>query len=232
MEGEYLRIEIESDELHRKIGVGIPKGALMLIEGEDGSGKSIVCQRLLYGFLKNGHTVTYICSEMTMKDFISQMKSIEYRIHEFITTKKLLYIPMFPRVGKVVPREDFLYRLMNAEKLFENEAIIIDTLNSLIKENFSKRDIFEFISFVKKIINSGRTIIITANPSLVDQKVLDLLRAICDIHFKLEIKSIGGDLKRFINIYRFKGSSIQITGGIGFRVEPKIGFVIEIAAVA
>jgi len=101
MVGEYLRIEIESDELHRKIGVGIPKGALMLIEGEDGSGKSIVCQRLLYGFLKNGHTVTYICSEMTMKDFISQMKSIEYRIHEFITTKSFCISRCFRELAEL-----------------------------------------------------------------------------------------------------------------------------------
>ena len=229
---EYLRIEIESDELHRKIGAGIPKGALMLIEGEEGSGKSIVCQRLAYGFLRNGHSVTYISSELTMKDFIAQMKSIEYRIHEFVTSKKLLFIPMFPRMGKVVPRKDFLYRLMRAKKLFEKEAIIIDTFNSLIKENFSKDDMFKTISFLKKVINSGRTIIITANPSMIDKNIIDLLRSISDIHFKLEIKSIGGDLKRFINIYRFRGSSIQISGGIGFRVEPKIGFVIEISAVA
>ncbi len=229
---KYLDIALSSDELHRKIGAGIPMGSLMLVEGEDGGGKSIICQRLLYGFLKNGHSATYICSEMTTKDFVKQMKSLEYDVSHHLVKRKLLYIPMFPRVGRVVPREDFLDRLMQARQLFQTEAVILDTLNSLITEKFSKQDIFRFLSFLKKVANLDKTVIITVNPHMIDKSFLDVLRAVVDIHFKIDIKQAAGNIKRSLNVYRFRGSSIMVSPTIGFRVEPRIGFVIEISAVA
>lgn len=231
-DGKYLNITLETDELHRRIGAGIPKQSLVLIEGEDGAGKSIVSQRMLYGFLMNGHSVTYVSSELTTKDFLGQMNSIRYRVGSYMHQKKLLFIPMFPRVGRVVPREDFLNRLMNARELFSNDAIVIDTLNSLILEKFSKEDIFSLISFMKKITNMDKLVIITINPALFDPNALNILRSVSDVHFKLTLKQIEGDMKRSITVYRFRGSTRQISQAIGFRVEPKIGFVMEISAIA
>lgn len=229
---KYLEITLETDELHRRIGSKIPAGSLLLIEGEDGAGKSIVSQRLIYGFLVNGHSVTYVSSELTTKDFINQMRSINYRVGTYLHVKKLLFIPMFPTTGRVVPREDFLDRLMRARRLFENEVIVIDTLNSLIVEKFSKGDIFALISFLKKIINMDKLVVITVDPTMFDANVLRILRSVCDIHFKLNLKVIEGSIKRSITINRFRGGVKQVSQAIGFRVEPRIGFVMEISAIA
>lgn len=230
--GKYLDITLSSDELHRRIGSKLPAGSLILIEGGDGAGKSIVSQRLLYGFLVNGHSATYISSELTTKDFLNQMHSIRYSVGNYIRQKKLLFIPMFPTVGRVVPREDFLDRLMRARDLFKNDVIIIDTLNSLIVERFSKRDLFALISFLKKITNMDKLVIITVNPTLFDSNALNILRSVCDIHFKLNLKLIEGNLKRSITVNRFRGGTKQVSQAIGFRVEPRIGFVMEISAIA
>lgn len=229
---KYLEITLETDELHRRIGSKVPAGSLLLIEGEDSAGKSIVSQRLLYGFLVNGHSVTYVSSELTTKDFVNQMRSLSYSVGAYLRMKKLLFIPMFPTMAKVVPREDFLERLMNARQLFENDAIIIDTLNSLIVERFSKEDIFSLISFLKKIISMDKLVIITVDPTLFDSNVLKILRAVCDIHFKLNLKLIEGNIKRSITVNRFRGGVKQVSQAIGFRVEPRIGFVMEISAIA
>jgi flagellar protein FlaH len=230
--GKYLNIALRTDELHRRLGTGIPKESLVLIEGEDGAGKSIVCQRLLYGFLTNGHSVTYVSSELTTKDFLNQMNSIRYGVGPYMRQKKLLFIPMFPQVGRVVPRTDFLDRLMAAKELFSNEAIFIDTLNSLILEKFTKVDLFNLISFLKKITNMDKSVFITVDPSLFDPNALNILRSVSDVHFKLNLKQIEGDMKRSITVNRFRGSTRQISQAIGFRVEPKIGFVMEISAIA
>jgi flagellar protein FlaH len=232
MDRKYLEITLETDELHRRIGSKIPAGSLLLIEGEDGAGKSIVSQRLLYGFLVNGHSVTYVSSELTTKDFINQMRSINYGVGPYLHSKKLLFIPMFPTTGRVIPREDFLDRLMRASHLFQNEAIVIDTLNSLIVDKFSKKDIFALISFLKKIINMDKLVIITIDPTLFDSNVLKILSSVCDIHFKLNLKLVEGAIKRSITINRFRGGMKQVSQAIGFRVEPRIGFVMEISAIA
>lgn len=229
---KYLEITLDTDELHRRVGSKIPAGSLLLIEGEDGAGKSIISQRLLYGFLVNGHTVTYISSELTTKDFLNQMRSINYNVSKYLQTKRLLFIPLFPTIGRVVPREDFLERLMNAKHLFENEAIIIDTLNSLIVERFSKKDIFALVSFIKKIISMDKLVVITVDPTLFDANALNILRSVSDIHFKLNLKLIEGNIKRSITVTRFRGGVKQVSQAIGFRVEPRIGFVMEISAIA
>jgi archaellum biogenesis ATPase FlaH len=39
-------------------------------------------------------------------------------------------------------------------------------------------------------------------------------------------------MKRSITVNRFRGSTRQISQAIGFRVEPRIGFVMEISAIA
>ncbi len=229
---KYLGITLQTDELHRRIGSKIPAGSLLLVEGEDSAGKSIVSQRLLFGFLVNGHSATYVSSELTTKDFINQMRSLSYGVGEYLRMKKLLFIPMFPTMGRVVPREDFLVRLMNARQLYENDAIIIDTLNSLIVEKLTKKDIFALISFLKKIISMDKLVIITVDPTLFDPNALKILRAVCDIHFKLNLKFIEGSIKRSITVNRFRGGMRQVSQAIGFRVEPRIGFVMEISAIA
>lgn len=233
MEGtKYLEIGLKTDELHRRIGKGIPAGSFMVIEGENASGKSILAQRLLYGFLKNGNSVTYISSELTTQDFLEQMSSLGYNVANYLTEKRLLFVPVFPRIGRVVPRRDFIYRLMRAEALFRNQAVVIDTLDSLIIDRLTKKDIFTLVSFIKKVINMNKTIIVTVSPSGIDEETLKTLRSIADIYFTIKMKEVGGSIKRVINVYRFRGASMTVADTIGFRVEPKVGFVIEISSVA
>ncbi|WP_457554373.1 ATPase domain-containing protein [Candidatus Pyrohabitans sp.] len=233
MEGtKYLEISLKTDELHRRIGKGIPAGSFMVIEGENASGKSILAQRLLYGFLKNGNSVTYISSELTTRDFLEQMSSLGYKVASYLTEKRLLFVPVFPRIGRVVPRRDFIYRLMRAEALFRNQAIIVDTLDSLIIDKLTKKDIFALISFIKKVINMNKTIIVTISPSGIDEETLKTLRSIADIYFAIKMREVGGSIKRVINVYRFRGASMTVADTIGFRVEPRVGFVIEISSVA
>jgi len=55
----FLDTTLQRDELERNLGGGIPKNSILLIEGEDGSGKSILSQRLIFSFLKSEASVTY-----------------------------------------------------------------------------------------------------------------------------------------------------------------------------
>ena len=63
-------------EIDRRIGGGIPYGTLMLIEGDDASGKSSITQQLFYGALKAGEDVVCYSTETTIQSLIPQMKSI------------------------------------------------------------------------------------------------------------------------------------------------------------
>lgn len=93
---ELLKIELKGDELHRRLGGGIPAGTIMLVEGDRGSGKSIFVQRLLYGFLMNGYTASYISSQYTTVEYIKQMESLGYGIIPFLIRKKLVFVSLYP----------------------------------------------------------------------------------------------------------------------------------------
>lgn len=224
---------MDRDQLHANLGEGIPTGSLVLIEGEDGAGKSILTQRLCYSMLTYDTGITYISTELSTKDFIDQMTSVEYFVEDFMINQKLMFIPMFPFLGGVKLRGDFMKRLMQTQALFENEVIVFDAFSFLmVKDNTTEEECFHVIDFFKKLTNKNKTIIFTVDPQHLNQSLLTLLRGISDIYFELGVKSLAGEDRKFIKINRFKKSKGIVSNVIPFRIEPTVGLVIEIAGLA
>jgi len=226
-------IHLERDELNRNIGGGIPANSLILIEGKDGAGKSIVSQRLTYGLLKHGKKCTYISSELNTAGFIEQMNSLEYDIKYQMLDNQLLFIPMFPFLGNTKLQPNFLDRLFGESKIFVNEIIVFDTLSFLlIKDNITQEKSFDIIKKLKNINSLNKTILFCVDPEHLNEKFLTLLRSVADIYFNVEIKMFAGNVVRVINIQRFKRPGDNIINTIPFKVEPGKGLAIEIASFA
>ncbi|MFT4304650.1 MAG: ATPase domain-containing protein [Candidatus Woesearchaeota archaeon] len=230
---KILRMNLERDELSEKLGGGIPEASLMLIEGNDGGGKSILAQRLTYGFIKNGTTVTYISSELHTMGFVDQMSSIGYDITESILHENLTFIPMFPYLGNVKLRDNFIDRLIKTKRLFQNEVIIVDTLSYLIvHDKTSKEKVFDIINFFKKMLSLGKTIIFCVDPQHLNDEFLNIVRAVADIYITVEAKEVLGSLLRVASIKRFRRSEKEIIIQFPFKVEPKVGLSIELASLS
>lgn len=228
---KYINIEIRRDELHRNIGGAIPKNSLILMEGVDGAGKSVMAQRLSYGCLENGTTVTYISSELNTMTFIEQMDSMDYSVKFNLIEGRLLFIPMFPLMGKTTLAKDFFKRLMETEKIFENEVIIFDTLSFLmIRDNISQTEVYDFVGLLKRHTSLGKTIIFCVDPDHLSPTFLTLIRSVCDIFLKLELKKFAGSQIRVINVQRFKRPMGDVITAIPFKIEPGKGLAIEIAS--
>jgi len=230
---KILSTQLARDELNRNIGGGVPVNSLILIEGKDGAGKSILAQRLAYGLLEHGYTATYISSELNTAGFIEQMLSLDYDIKFYMLDNKLLFIPMFPFLGNTKLQPNFLDRLFRAEKIFSNEFIVFDTLSFLlIQDNISQEKSFEVIKVLKKLNSLNKTIIFCVDPEHLNEKFLTLVRSVCDVYFNVEIKMFAGNVIRVINIQRFKRPGDNIITSIPFKVEPGKGLAIEIASFA
>ncbi len=78
------KIDLDRDALGRSIGGGIPKSSLILVEGKDGSGKSIFVQRIVYGLLKQNTSVTYLSTELNTMGFVEQMSSLDYNVTDYV----------------------------------------------------------------------------------------------------------------------------------------------------
>lgn len=229
---DLYKFEIDRDGLHRQLGAGIPKGSIALLEGKYGAGKSAILQRLTYGFLKNGVTVTYISTELTTKGFIEQMRSLDYPITPYLLNKDLLYIPVFPLIGEPMPRGGFLDKLMDTQQLYEREVTVIDSFSSLVKADLRGQRAIQVLAFFKKLAGLNRTVMLSCDPVDLDDKTLAPLRSDSDIYMSISMGSIEGSTVRALNVNRFGSSSEPVGDAIGFRIEPKIGFIIDITTVA
>ncbi len=230
---DILNIKLKRDDLHTKLGGGIPTSSILLVEGGDGAGKSIIAQRFTYGLLKNNHSVSYISSELSLMEFVSQMKSLDYNVRDRILSKQLLFISVFPYLGNANFSERFMDRLLVTKPIFENEVILFDTLSFLIiQDDLSIAHVFDFIKIIKKITNLGKTLIFCVDPSHLNDRVLSIIRGIADGYLSLEIKSVLGSIMRVATIKRYKRPLSSVTPQISFKVEPGIGISIELASLS
>lgn len=232
MKHSLFKFQLEGDGLHRSISNGIPVGSVMFIEGADGSGKSIMCQRLCYGFLLNGYTVTYISTELTTKNFLDQMKSLNYPVIDYMLEEKLLFIPVFPMVGRIRERKDFLTRFIRAEQLFQRDIVIVDSFSSLIYEELDSTNVLDALSFLKKMVTRNKSIILTADADMIKKEHLHHFRSSASIYFQLVQTIDEGQQVNRIMVKRFLKAEGQIGNIVGFRVVPGAGLVVDITAVS
>lgn len=231
MKQRLLSIKLRRDELERSLGGGLPASSLVLLEGPDGGGKSIVSQRLCYGLLRSEKTVTYISSELNTQGFIEQMVSLDYDIKYDMLDDKLLFIPMFPYYGQSRLASDALGKLIGCKRLFDSDVIVFDTLSFLlVSDSISQEECLRFINFLKALTSLEKTVIMCVDPDHLNSKFLTLLKSVCDVILDLELRSFAGSLVRLINVKRFKRSGGDVLNSIPFRVEPGKGLVIEIAS--
>jgi flagellar protein FlaH len=229
---ELYKIELERDGLHRNLGGGFPKGAIVLMVGKHGAGKSAVSQRLLYGFLKNGHSVTMVSTEFTTKAFLDQMKSLDYNVVNYLLNRELMFIPVYPLIGKAIGREDFLGRVMNSKQLYERDIVFFDTFSALVKTDIDEERVIKCLAFFKKLAGMNKTIILTVDDGELPEPIIAPFKSDADIVISLQTRMIEGATTRSLFVNRYVQSIMPIVEVTGFRIEPKVGFIIDITTVA
>ena len=202
----------------------------MLIEGAEGTGRSILSQRLCYGFLKNGASVTYVSTEMTYRDFIDQMYSLNYPVGPYMMSRKLNYFPVYPILGQQKEkRDDFVEKLTISPQLYTNDILIIDNLSGLMNGSFSEAMCLKLMGFFKKFSGRDKTIILTIDDNV---RSLDPIRSAADIYITLSMKPGGDGIKRFIEVKRYTRAKGKVDEFLKYRIEPGQGMVIEITEVS
>jgi flagellar protein FlaH len=237
------------DQLNDELGGGFPPGSIVLLEGEYGAGKSAMSQRFTYGLTKKEPSVTYVSTELSMGGFIDQMHSLNYDVVSPILEEQILFLNA--KIGgssdvldesNEGERRELLKRLMNAEVMWKQDFIIIDTFDailrndpkfeSLVRDDEGRQAALEIISYFRDMISKGKIIIITVDPTTVTQDVISPFRSIADVYLKLEKKEVGNEVRRSISVQRFAGMGEQVGDSIGFSVRANTGIVIESRSVA
>ncbi len=226
---DLMLLNLERDEFAQKIGLGLPASSLVLIEGEEGSGRSVVSQRLAFGLLENGHSVTYISTELTLKDFIHQMYSMNYNIAPHLIGTALKFIPVLPIIGERMPKEGYLKTLMENPWLYNSDVTIIDTFSEMLHSSNGQADIDGFLQHMKRTVHLGKVVILTASKGLEE---LYRLRQSADVYLDLELKTSSYGIRHLMKVRRYQKAHGKVDKMVEFRVEPDVGLIIEITEVS
>jgi len=232
MKADLIRFNFERDGLHRHLGGGLPKGTLTIISGTVGSGKSAILQRLTYGFLLHHYSTTIISTELTTKGFLDQMDSLDYPTKKYLMDGTLKFVPVFPIIGKARQRKDFMSRLKSTRGLYETDVIAVDTFSALVMSDIDESRSLEMISFFKKITGRNKAIILTVDPSDLPPSIVSPFRSVADILIELKTEVVEGSMEHVMYITRFSHATGPVSNAVGFRIEPRAGFIVDITSVA
>ena len=222
-----ISMALERDEMGQRLGGGLPRGAMVLLEGNEGSGRSVLCQRMAYGGLVNGHRVFYVSTEMNMKEHIDQMYSLGYDLGRHMDGHQYIYISTFGRSGAMLPREQMLPRLRCAERLYEADLLILDSLPMLLPQAPRDEDMRDLLAFYKTLTMRGKTIVITTG----GEEQMQPFRQSCDVLLHLSTDDEARAIHH-IDIKRYARARSRVGDGISFRVEPGVGTVIDLLEVS
>ncbi len=192
---EQQTLSTGNPEIDRKLGGGIPMGSLVLIEGQSDSGKSVFTQQVTWGTLRNGHTISVLTTENTVKSLIRQMQSLNLDILDYLLLRKLSIFPV-----KAMRAKDGLKALLDAVlSQADHDMVIVDSLTSFIAQA-SMEKVVSFFEECKSFCNEGLTLAVVAHSHAFDSTVLVRIGSLCDAHLRLSIETTGQKLMKTLMV--------------------------------
>ena len=223
--------DVETDSLADSLGLRLPNRSLIMLQGEVGSGKSLVSQRFVHGLLHNDVKVLVITTELTPRGGIEQMESIGYGVTHALTKGNLMIFSRFGTVAEPIPNVG-LDEVLDSDAINEADIVIIDSASSLMPDGMDDQAKFDMIQRLRKIASTGRSLMLMVDRNEMDAKLLHSLRASAEVVLDLSTNLIGGDLKRTLLVTRYLRAAGPVQSSIGWRVEPGMGFIVDITAVS
>jgi flagellar protein FlaH len=222
---------LEQDSLSNAMGARMPNRSLWMIQGEVGSGKSLISQRLIYGLLENGSKLLVITTELTTRGWIEQMESIGYPITEYIASGRLL---VFSRFGVIAESKKGveIFDVLNSDAVEKADVVVVDSASALMPNELDSAEQVSVIQKLRKICSDSRSLLLTVDPVEIDETLLHKLRSTCEVLLDMKAGFVGGEIKRTIVVTRFLRAAGPVQATVGWRVEPYMGFIVDITAVS
>ena len=232
----------DSDRVDHAFGGGIPAGSIVLIEGVDGAGKSVLSQRMVHGTASEGAYVSYVSTEMSAGEFVQQMHSLSYDVVDQLLGGQVLFLSADVDTHRNGDQRELLSRLTERTLLWQGDVIVVDAFSALLRndprfdaitgvgdEDHAMESVLTFLTSMTK---KGKSVVLTADPEAVTERALMPIRSVADVFLQIETESVGQDIRRTVRVRRFANMQEPVDDTIGFNVQQGRGITIVNRTVA
>jgi len=205
------RLSTGVKELDHLIGGGIPRGFVVALTGEPGTGKTILCIHFISQGIKEGDLCVYVTTEESRESIIAQAKQFNIDLENAVKKSKLVLVDaLMGREDrwslKSLDMEELVNVVIEAKKYlgYDRARLVIDSLSAfwLDKPAMARR----YSYFLKKVLSKwGFTIMATSQYAITTSDAFGFgIEHIADgiIRFRRFVRN--GVLRRYLLIEKMR----------------------------
>ena len=215
--------ELETDSLSDSLGRLLPKRSLYIVFGENGAGKSLIAQRLAYGLIANGVNLSLVTTELTTRGWLEQVDSLGYSLSDAADSGKFTLLSRFGVISDEVEEVVQISDILNSSAINNAEVSIIDRASVILNK---------LLSELRSFCSEGRSLMLLLDPEELSDEIVRALSSSAEVVLEMRISEVGGGLNRTLAVTRFLRAMGPVQPRIGWRVEPTMGFIVDITAVS
>ncbi len=216
------RVSTGNSEIDKKMGGRLPKGSVVLIEGAQDSGKSVLTQQLVWGSLREGCSVSVFTTENTVRSFLRQMDSLGLEVVDYCLLGRLKVFPT-----KVTKAKDGagqalagLLHALGGQKT--RELVVVDALTSFVA-HAQPQDTISFFEECKSLCGGETTLATVAHSYAFEATTLVRIGSLCDAHIRMATEKAGERIVKTLEVSKIRGAQLSTGNIITFDVEPGWG---------
>ena len=225
-----LAFELETDSLSDSLGRFLPKRSLYIVTGQIGAGKSLISQRLAYGLVSNNVSTTVATTELTTRGWLEQVNSLGYPLEDAANSGVFTLLSRFGVISDEVEGNVGIEDLLASEALQTADISIIDRASMILQHYEGTPD--QLLSRLRTFCSEERSLMLLLDPDEISAEMLRTLSSSAEVVLEMKTSEIGGGLSRILAVTRFLRAAGPVQPRIGWRVEPTMGFIVDITAVS
>ncbi|WP_435335158.1 ATPase domain-containing protein [Haloarchaeobius sp. TZWWS8] len=242
MNGYFSLGLTDADRVNHAFGGGLPEGAIVLVEGVDGAGKSVLSQRMAYGIASEDAYVGYVSTELAAGEFVKQMHSLSYDVVDQLLSGKVLFLHADVDTHRGGERRKLLSRLTQPSVLWQGDVVVVDAFSAFLRNDpefdaittagDEDHKMESILTFLQGMTRKGKTVVLTVDPEAVTEKALTPIRSVADVFLQIDTETVGQDIRRTIRVRRYANMRDPVDDSIGFNVQQGRGLTIVNRTVA
>jgi archaellum biogenesis ATPase FlaH len=218
-------------DIAEALGGGLKEGSFVVIEGEPKTGKSVLCQHIVYGILNTQRTsVAYYSSEYNTDGLTVQMDSLSLDTADERAEDRLRVFKIYSKTVVREPEKSLKLILTHVQGLPPHFRLIVIDSPSVYLTRVNPVVKVDFLQSCKEMCDKNRTIVMALDTSAFDNKSLHRAFTMSDYYIRLKnqdsmIETGKIDVRniKMMEVKRLAGAERWGQPGMKFEIKPRVG---------